>query len=343
MSNLPSLERLPPSLPVSPSTGTLSSSEFFHRFGLLGCALAFLLSEVVIPFHAPMLLVGLGIAHGLLILMATLGWRTLGDWRLPLNQILLIFLGLVVTGYVSALWIPQARGEESTTLILGAFEQLRGFLEAVPGGGLLGASLQIALLLVFLGFVFLIITSQSLPFQRAATVLLMLVQMGTLILLYQSVELFFGAIFLAYFLVEQWQRALVLPPLLEQSLKPLQKRYLQELLKEGSLSTGQTRVYLEQQAPLFGELLEHQLVEVDSIAREVFPGKRLNNHPAIQVYDSSRNILRRGLWIIAGLLYLVLPDLLPFTFLDDVVVLSILSGIGLDWGGLFGKNRTPSR
>ncbi|MGF1572530.1 MAG: hypothetical protein ACFCU1_05605 [Sumerlaeia bacterium] len=343
--HLPAVEQRP--LLASQTAGpilppkTITAQQFFYRLGLLACAVVFLLEGVDLKLQAGLLLFGLWLCNSLALLMLLLGWKVLGDWRSPLNQTLVGLTSVVMPLYSYLVFVPSPKQEENLALITQAVGNARTFLEVVPGGMFIGATIQLLVFFVLLIIVLIITTSQSELFQRTATTLLYAGQAIALLVIYQNVEVVLSIFFFLYFLKSVWEKPLILSQSLEWHLNALQLSYLRELLNEGSLSTGQTKVYLRQQAPLFAELLEHQLVEVDSIAREILPGKRLNNHSAVQIYKSAKSMMRRGIWIVFGLLYLVLPDLLPFTFIDDIIVLLIVSGIGIDWKSLFQKRREP--
>lgn len=325
-----------------PLASFMSAQEFFFRLGLLVCALVFLLEATNLQLKAGLLLLGIWICNSLLLLMMVLGWKVLGDFRSPLNQTLLGLTSFVLPLYTYLVIVPSPKDEANLALITQAIANARSFLEAVPGGMFLGATLQLFVFCVLLIGILMITTADSELFQRSATALFVAGQSLFLLVIYQNVELVLSFFFLGTFIKSCWHKPLIIAPQLESHLNATQRNYLRELVKEGSLSTGQTKLYLKQQAQLFAELLEHQLVEVDSIAREIFPGKRLNHHPAFHTYRTAKTLMRRGIWILFGLLYLVLPDLLPFTFIDDLIVMMIVSGIGLDWKSLFQKKR-PDR
>lgn len=319
--------------------GVLTTQEFFYRLGLLICAVVFLLEAVALNLQAGILLFGLWLCNALVLLMLTLGWKVLGDWRQPLNQALLGLASLVIPLYSYALFVPSPKKEENLAVITQAFANARGILEAIPGGMFLGATLQLFFFFIVLLIILIITTAESEWFQRSSVALLFVVQSLSLLLIYQNIELILSLFFLCFFLKTIWHKPLIIPEQLDAHINPLQRNYLRQLLKEGSLSTGQTKVYLQQQATLFAELLDHQLVEVDSFAREIFPGKRMNNHTAVRVYLDARKLLRRAIWIVMGLLYFILPDIIPITFLDDIIVLIITMGIGIDWKAMFQKKR----
>lgn len=148
-----------------------------------------------------------------------------------------------------------------------------------------------------------------------------------LLLFYPTVETALGFVFLGLFLSNQWETPLLIPDKLRPHLRPAQIDYLRELVTQGSLSTGETRVYLENQPAYFGELLEYKLVQYDPVARDVLPAHRLVHDPTGQFVEKAMAAFRRTLWIMVGVAYVILPDPIPGP-IDDIIVLLLCTGGG---------------
>jgi hypothetical protein len=256
--------------------------------------------------------------------------RTLGDWRQWPSQ----FLALALT---AVLWVPLAAalsprlGEsfmpdvlETPTLLM------LQYLGEIPGAAQVGAVISAALSFTFLVLATLALAvaanrpnGKVLPVLATATFLLNL-------FFHPTAETLAGHLLLAWFFIVHWQPTLIIDPRVHALLSPAQNRFLLELQQHRVLNTGDTRLLLDNDAAAFQQLLDHQLADYDSIAREVLVGKRLlSTSGAGGPLGTFFAVLRRGGWIALGCLYFLLPDLLPGP-IDDMIVLMVTTGAGLN-------------
>jgi len=315
--------------------------EFYFRLGVLICSMIFFVEACGSPFENGMIIQGASIVlAALFVLTMAFQWRVLGDWRTGGNQLILVLLLATLVIPLCGIMTPSLNelpvSQSTNTIIQKAFSDFY----SIPG---VGQVIQfghgiIVFLLFLISMIVLIINMEG--SRRAALSILALLYSTILLFLYPTVETIMGLLFLLFFIKIQWEKPLLIPHKLMPHLKTIQLEYLRELVTEGSLSTGETKVYLNQNPMYFQELLEFQLVEVDSIAREVIPGKRLLTDPSMNMMERFAAYTKRGLWILAGLIYFVMPDMIPFYF-DDAIILMIASGAGFNWiKTLFGESRS---
>lgn len=319
--------------PAPTADGELTSEEFAFRLGLLAAALVFFHEGFGSPLQHGIFGAAAVLVSALIVLTMLFQWRVLGDWRRRSQQ-MLYFAVIVVLSWPIAAALSPTLGQSTLPngleiLLVNGLALMR---ETPVAGTILG------LVQGILSFGFLIITLGILLLgsgeNRRGGVLLVGMMLGAICLFFHpSAETLGGFAFLGIFLATQWEVPLLISDRLRAGLQPIQLEFLHELMREGSLGTGETKIYLQNDPSLFAQLVELRLVVYDSIAREIQPGPRLLHDPATQTLETAFRMLRRCVWIGVGLLYFIMPDLIPGP-VDDLVVMFICSGAGgqiADW------------
>ena len=320
--------------------GELRPLEALYRLALLAGAGLFLGEAMGAPWHHGWLIASAAAVPAILVVATmTLQWRVLGDWRRMTQR-------LVLVAAMAALVVPFCGVMDPSlgaTALPNALEQpLAQALAAARRVPLLGIGVStlsaLATSALYLVVVGALVFGRGAG-RRAAFLLLGTAVAAASLFFYPTPETALGLALLAIFFHVQWERPLLVPDRLRPRLSPQQIGFLKELVKEGTLSPGEVKLYLNHDAAAFAELAECGLVDYDRLLREVRPGRRLDNDPATEVFDSTLTIVRRGVWVVLGLVYVVMPDLIPGP-IDDAVVMLIASGAKMSWlGDLLGLRR----
>ena len=334
-----------PEDPIRAPDGELRPPEVLFRAGLLLGAGLFLLEGIGAPWRAsPVLAAGALVLSTLAVLTLAVQWRVLGDWRKWTQQSLLAGLALVLALPIAGALSPTVGGSALPEALRLPLSGVLSAMERMPG-----AAAAFSLVKGFAAFLLYVLILLSLaafsgPALRGGLAVVALLVAGLALFFAPTAETLVGLLLLAFFLRVQWERPLFLPDRLAPLLTHAQREFLRELLTRGALSTGETKLYLDHDPAAFAQLAEFDLVEYDSIAREVVPGRRLVHDPARTALESALGMGRRLLWIAGGVLYLLLPDLVPGP-IDDAVIMMLAMGAGFNWFGalLRGRRRGPAR
>ncbi len=337
---LPSAAPPPEVPPVVRDDGELQPWELAFRLGSLAAAAFFLVEGQGSPLdRSPLFLAAAFALSALAVITMAMQWRVLGDWRRWTQQVVLLSLAFVLVVPVSAALNPQLG---QSALPDGMETVLRETIETInriPGLSLAWGLVHGVIVFLVTVMTLIVLVAHSGPAQRGGIVFVGLLVAGVGLFFHPTAETVVGLLLLAYFLRVQWETALLVPRRLREHLSAAQLDYLRELARDGALSTGETKLYLEGDARAFSELLDYGLVEFDTIARQVVPGKRLLHDPAVAALEKALGHVRRGLWVLAGVVYFVMPDLIPGP-IDDIVVMAICAGAGFNWiGALFGRRK----
>lgn len=323
-------EREGPILAQPPPSYELETTEYLYRIGLLVGAGVFFHEAMGLPWNRSLFGV-LGILVAILIgLTLVFRWRVMGDWRRTTNRVLYVMLVLVLAFPIAAALDPRLGGSVLPEYIEIALGQTLTAIQRIPGAAtmLLIAKGAVSFLILLVTLAILVLGSSG--GRRGG--LIVAGGLLTLVCLFfhPVIETILGFFFLGLFIQAQWEVPVMVPDRVRSQLHPVQFDYLRDLLREGALSTGETRLYLENNPRHFGELLDYQLVEYDPIAREVIPGRRLVSNNATESVERGFSFFRRGTWLVVGILYFLLPDLIPGP-IDDIVIMGLcaLSGFNI--------------
>lgn len=336
-----------PAAPCKTAGGELHWAELSFRCGLLLGAFLFLAEGQGEPWaRSPLVLLGGLLLGGLTTMTMAFHWRVLGDWRRRTQQAMIVGLGLVLACAFAAALDPRLTGSA-----------LPGFLQRVVGEAVdratgsvpfaqffLGAFRGVVAFLVFAGAMLAMLATGG-DTRRGGFAAVATLVLAASLFFYPAWETVLGVAFLAGFLASQWEYPVLAPDAVLARLSPAQWRFLQHLLKAGELSTGETRLYLEDNPRLYAELLDFGLVDYDGIARAVVPGARLVRGGGSETLAGAMQATRRTLLIALALLYVVLPDFIPGP-IDDIVILMIAGGASFGWLRdllLASKMRRPRR
>lgn len=317
--------------PVAPPRSyELETTEFLYRIGLLVGAGVFFHEAMGLPWNRSLFGI-LGILVAILMgLTLVFRWRVMGDWRRTTNRVLYGLLVVVLAFPIAAALDPRLGGSVLPEYVEAAMGQTFAAIQRIPG-----ATTMLLLAKGAVSFVILLVTLAILVLGSASGRrggLIVAGGMLTLVCLFfhPVIETMLGFFFLGLFLQAQWEVPVMVPDRVRDQLHPAQFDYLRELLREGALSTGETRLYLENNPRHFAELLDYHLVEYDSVAREVIPGRRLACNSATETVERGFSFFRRGTWLAVGILYFLLPDLIPGP-IDDIVIMTLcaLSGFNI--------------
>lgn len=320
-------------MPTGVAEDQLTWPEVSYRGGLLLGAGIFFFEALGAPMERGLFGIAAGLLSLLLVVTMALQWRILGDWRDGR------VLGLLA-GMAAVLMIPIAAGLSPSLggsgLPEGFEEALTKFLDgmkAVPGMGAVIGFLKaiISFLLVLMLIVLMLLGGGG--GKRGGIYLAGGILTALVLFFHPTVETIIGFLFLGMFIHAQWELALIIPKKVRDALTLTQRDFLRALLRQGGMSPGETRLWLEGNANAFGQLLDLGLVEYDRMIREVVPGHRLIHDPAAAALESALSVMRRVTWFAVGILYFFLPDLIPGP-VDDLVILALTSGAGL---GFFGQ------
>jgi hypothetical protein len=317
--------------PVHRPDGELTAVELFHRLGVLAGAGLFLAEGQGTPWSRGLMPAGAGLLLAVLVVVTlAFTWRVLGDWRRWSNQLVYVALAAVLTVPLCAALDPRISGSALPTALEIPLAQFLSTLDRMPGVGTAMTLLKGVVVFVLYCVTIAVLLAASGPAQRGGFAFFSVVLALVGLFFHPTAETVVGFALLAYFMRVQWERALLIPEKLRPHLRGVQVDYLRELLREGALSTGETKLYLENNPALFQELLEYGLARYESLTREVVPGERLLHDPAAETLEFGLSVLRRGVWLAVGVVYFVMPDLIPGP-LDDLLVMMVCSGASLGW------------
>lgn len=330
--------------PLVREDGELRPTELFFRLGLLLGAFLFLAEGQGAPWNRSWPIIAAAVAMAaLIVLTMTLQWRVLGDWRRATQRLVLAALVLVLAVPLTAVISPQLAASALPEVLRTFLTESLSTIQRIPG---LGAALSIVhgvIVFLFYMLVLVVLMATSGAGQRLGFALVGAGVAGLGLFLHPTPETVVGLVLLGFFFRVQWEKPLLVPDRLRPHLSDTQLQFLRELTEQGALSPGEARLYLDQDAAAFGELLEYRLVEYDSFVREVLPGQRLLHDPACAALENGMGLARRGFWFLAGITYLLTPDLIPGP-VDDIIVMLLCSGAGLNWfSALLGKRRVMGR
>ena len=329
--------------PFVASDGELRPVELIFRLGLLLGAGLFLLEGQGSPFsRSPVLILGAFSMSGLIVLTMTLQWRVLGDWRRHTQQILLAGLLLVLAIPLAAILSPTVGTSALPEWLALPLSQVLSSLQKIPGLNVALALLKGILVFLLYVIVMIALVATTAPGRWGGFVVIAAGVAALSLFFYPTPESAVGLALLAFFLRVQWERPVLVPDRLRPHLSRRQMDFLSELTRAGGLSPGEAKLYLDHDAPTFAALLDFGLVDYDRVMREVVPGRRLNHDPARKTLEKGLSILRQGMWFLVGVVYVLMPDLIPGP-LDDIVVMMLCSGGGLNLlSSLFGgRTRAP--
>ena len=311
--------------------GELQPAELSYRLGLLaGVAVFFNETMGGVFDRGPLVLTGAGVMATLIVLTLATQWRVLGNWRCTTQQAVYLSLVVALTVPLAGLLKPEFTFNLFPEAAQGLTDRISDAISTVPGASLLFKSLAgfVAFLVYAMTLIVLVVASG--PNQRSGFAVMAGLMLLASVLFYPNPETFVGIVFLVMFFRAQWERPLLISPRLRQNLTTTEIDYLRELVREGALSTGETKIFLNGDPTYFQRLMEFGFVEYDAFTRQILPGRRLTEDTVSDTLARSLGVARRGVWILFGLVYIILPDLMPGP-VDDAIVMAICSGATLDW------------
>jgi hypothetical protein len=321
---------------IDETTGRIDQAEALFRAGLLLGAVLFLYEAMGPPWIRGIFGVAGFLLAAACVITMLFQWRVLGDWRHPLQQSFAAGLVLTLTIPAAAVLSPTLTQSLLPETVEAAFRETMGTLAKLPGMQALGTLIKALVGFVFLMVALLILAIGSVGRRRAGVNILGISLVVGCIFFYPSAETVAGFFFLFLFVYHHWEVPLILAPKIRAALSSSQREYLRELQQIGSLSTGETRIYLDNRPESFAQLADLQLVRYDNIAREVTPGPRLGHDPASDTLEKAFGAVRRCAWVAVGIVYLLMPNI-PGP-IDDLIVMAVTSGVGLNlFGVLFAK------
>lgn len=302
-------------------------AEWAYRLGMLAGAGLFFREAFGDPLSRNFFAVCGLLLAALFTMTLAFAWRVLGDWRRKPNWLLYAGLVVVLAQPVAAALSPSLASSALPEGVRNAMAELIGYLENIPGlPAVIGAIKGLlSFLLVFLYLICLTLLGST---RKQPGLMVCAVATTTICLFfYPTIETAVGFVLLFMFLHRQWEIALIVPPKVESHLSPLQLAFLRELIRADYLTTAETRLYLNNDANLFRELLEFRLAEYDAIAREVRPGAKLLDDPGTRAAEFAVLFLRRAVLIGIGVIYFILPDFIPGP-IDDAIVVFLCTTAG---------------
>lgn len=334
----------PPPVPPGPAPRLeLPLDEVCFRLGLLLGAGVFFHHALGSPWSRNLPgLAGLLLAL-LIVLTMMLQWRVLGDWRRRTQHLLYAGLVAVLSFPIAAALAPSLGHSALPDPVELALRAAMDQVGQLPFGSVVLTFLQgmVAFILMTVVLVVLLLGGQE--GRRAGVLVAGALLSAVVFFFYPLPETVAGFAFLALFFYHQWEHPLLVPDRLLPHLHPDQLALLRELSRGGALSTWDVRLLLNHEAGFFVQLQDMKLVEYDPIAREVLPGPRLREDPATGFLNTFLAVLRRSVWVLFGVLYFLMPDLIPGP-IDDLLILAICSGSGFSlFDLLFGSRRGRAR
>lgn len=320
--------------------GELQPWELMHRLGLLAAAAFFLAKGTGSPLdRSPVFLAAALALSCLATVTLAVQWRVLGDWRRRTQGIVLLAMAMVLVIPVTAALNPSLGESALPQTVETAIVEVLNALRRIPGVGIAVELVHGVMVFCVTLLMMIVLVAHSGTARRGGIFFVAAMIAGLTLFFHPSAETVAGLALLALFLRTQWEPALLLPAKLRGHLKPAQIEFLRDLVREGGLSTGETKLLLDGDAASFAQLVDFGLAEFDTVSRQVVPGKRLLHDPAAAALEAALGWARRGLWVAAGAIYFLLPDLIPGP-IDDLLVMAICAGAGFDWvGALFGRKR----
>jgi hypothetical protein len=327
---------------ITNEQGELRLHELLFRLGLLAGAGAFFHEALGPPWQRNLFGLAALLLSALIVSTMVFKWRVLGDWRRKSQQVLYVLFILVLTIPVAAALSPSFGQSSLPNSVETVLTELISALEKLPAMGLALGLFKGLVSFLFLGLTLVILLLGSSATRRNGIVIVGLLLSIICLFFYPSAETVAGFVFLGLFIGNEWEVPLLVPDKLRPHLRPIQVEFLMELLRQGALTTGETRIYLDNNPRHFEELLELKLVEYDSIAREVQPGVRLLHDPASEFFETVLAVGRRAVWVLFGIIYFLMPDLIPGP-IDDIIVMAVCTGSGIRLFDLFRRPGTTRR
>ncbi|CAN5198005.1 hypothetical protein BH09SUM1_BH09SUM1_07590 [soil metagenome] len=316
--------------------GKLPIFEVCFRLGLLLGAALFFQEAFGSPISRGLSGLAGFFLSALIVSTMALKWRVLGDWRESSQQVLYLALIITLTFPISAALFPTWENSAIPDSLENSLHEMVGFFEAIPGVRLIMGFFK-----AFVAFIFLIVTLGILVMgsaakQKGGIIFVAVLLIGICLFFYPCAELAAGFALLGFFFYSEWETPILISEKIRRHLAPTQLEFLLYLLKEQTVSTGETKLYLDNNPHYFAELLDFRLVEYDNFTREVLPGRRLLHDPGSAALETAFSVARRSIWIFMGIIYLIMPDFIPGP-LDDMLVLILSAGGGFSFFGLFGN------
>lgn len=315
--------------PAAPVWGDLAWDETALRAGTALAATLFLGEGLGWPWMkgwAPLLT---GVTWGLLLaVLMVFRWRVQGDWRLPRTIVCQVMAALPAMVLFAGLLSPDLSRSALPPPLVAVAQGTADTVEWVrPFSPVLQVLGPLLFIVVFVaGTVTLALADWLGRAPLGISVLAVAACVG--FFLGPSPETVLGLALMATALWLQWERPLIVPPVVLASLTKVQVDFLRALVDHGRLSTGETRLRLGNDASEFEALVECQLVAYDPVAREVIPGPTIDrdatSRMVMAVYDGGASFF----WVVVGLVYFVIPDLIPGP-IDDFIILGICSLVGM--------------
>lgn len=316
--------------------------EFLLRVGLLLGAGLFLYEGVGSPLARNLFAIAGLLLSLLAVTTMVFQWRVLGDWRLPQSQFLYAGLVIVLTFPITAAIAPGFGASLVPGVVETPLVEMAKRLSQIPGLGATAAFIRGVITFCFVVVLLLILMMSSGPGRRGGLVFVGVLLTAICLFFHPSAETVAGFLMLGVFIRFQWEVPLILSPRVREFLKPEQLDYLYELLVRGPLTTGETRILLNNNPNLYAELTELKLVDFDATSREVHPGACLMDDPAASAVGSAFEYARRTAWVLVGVIYVLLPDFIPGP-IDDIIVLAICIASGFSLFSLGGARRMGRR
>lgn len=309
--------------------------ELSFRFGILLGSLLFLHESMGFPWSRNLYgMAGLLLSVVIVLTMA-FQWRVFGDWRRWGNQVLYFVFLFALTLPLSATLHPTFGQSLIPDSIEKPLVEIGNLFFATPVMDSVLGFVRGVLAFLMMGLILLVLVVTNESSRRTGLGIAAVFIGGACLFIYSTPETFLGLILLGLFVYYQWEIPVMIPDRLYAHLNETQLSYLKELVREKALSTGETRVYLDNNPKLFADLVDFQLVEYDSIAREVIPGRRLREDRMEGAVGLFYQIMRRGAWILVGIVYFLLPDFVPGP-IDDIIIMSICTFSGFNLLSLLG-------
>lgn len=314
---------------ASPAWGDIQLDEMALRCGTALGAVLFLGEGLGWPWQRGTMALLVGTTWGaLLALLMVFRWRVMGDWRLPRMIVCQALVALPAVVLFAGVLAPDLSRSALPTPLVAVAQGTATTIDWVkpfsPILQVLGPLLFVAVFVVGT----LVLALADWLGKAPLGLLVLSVAAGAGFFLGPSPETALGLALMAVAYWLQWERPLIVPSVVLASLSAMQVDFLRALVRAGRLSTGETRLRLANDARQFEALVECQLVAYDPVAREVIPGPTIDRDAAARmvnaVYDGGLSLF----WMVVGIVYLFLPDLIPGP-IDDLLIMGICSLVGL--------------
>ncbi len=305
----------------------LPVEEFSFRLGLLLGATLFFYEAVGGPWSRGIIGIGAIFLSALIVITMTFQWKVLGDFRRTTQRWIYLAFLITLSFPIAAVLSPHLGTSFLPVVLERPLMIITQSLSNVPGIGSAISFLKGVLSFFFLMVILLILLLGESLVKRTGVLMAGSIMLITCLFFYPTPEILIGFLFLAIFLRFQWEIPLLVPDKLKPHLSPVQISFMRELVESESLTTGETKLYLDNDPQAFAELMEYRLIEYDPMIREVFPGPRLTQDPATKTIKSANAALYRVAWIAVGLAYFIAPDPIPGP-IDDLIILFLCAGGG---------------